>query len=128
MTDIILKDQTYYTPDEADLIAWQQAYPNCDVHAELAAMASWCDANPQKRKTSRGAKAFVNNWLNRANKGGGSPFAQKSQGHESDLIVRTRDMSTTDDLADNFTGDPEIRALFIEKYGYSFEGGKRVTA
>lgn len=85
LTEIILKDGSTFTPEAKDVIAWQRAYPNIDVHQELDAMACWCDANPAKRKTQVGAKRFVNSWLSRANRKGGSPFKSASS---------TRNMTT----------------------------------
>ena len=85
MTAIILKDGNTYTPEQEDILSWQQAYKNCDVYQELDAMACWCDANPSRRKTSRGVKRFVNSWLARANEKGGSPHWGKNS---------TRNMTT----------------------------------
>ena len=42
---------------------------------ELKKMQAWSDANPEKRKTARGVKAFIVNWLSREQKGA----AQKSE-------------------------------------------------
>ena len=36
------------------------------VDTELHRMRLWCLANPERRKTSRGAKRFVFNWINKA--------------------------------------------------------------
>ena len=47
---------------------WKQAYPELDVERELYRMASWCDANPTKRKTRRGIEKFINGWLIRSQK------------------------------------------------------------
>lgn len=43
----------------------QELYPAVDVMQELRAMKAWCISNPQKRKTPRGVKAFINNWLSK---------------------------------------------------------------
>ena len=40
-------------------------YPAVDVMQELRKMKGWCDSNPAKRKTRRGIKRFINNWLSR---------------------------------------------------------------
>ena len=32
-----------YQTEDADVIAWQRAYPKVDVHQELAAMESWLE-------------------------------------------------------------------------------------
>ena len=69
---MLLNNGDTHTPDDADIIAWQKAYPAIDVYQELNAMESWLDANPTKRKTPRGIKRFVNSWLARAQDKGGS--------------------------------------------------------
>lgn len=67
---IILEDGTFYDVLPDKLTMWQQAYPELDVERELYRMASWCDANPTKRKTRRGIEKFINGWLNRSQKDG----------------------------------------------------------
>lgn len=42
---------------------WKALYPSVDVMQQLRAMKGWLDANPRKRKTKGGMKAFVNRWL-----------------------------------------------------------------
>ena len=39
----------------------------------------------------------------------------------------TRDMTAADDLTHNFTGDPDLTAYFLGKYGQVFIDGKRFT-
>lgn len=63
---IILKDGTAFTPTPAQLAEWRAAFPHVDVEAELRHAAAWCSANPAKRKTRRGAPAFIVSWLGRA--------------------------------------------------------------
>jgi hypothetical protein len=36
------------------------------VDAELGKMRVWCLANPDRRKTKRGVKRFIANWVSRA--------------------------------------------------------------
>ena len=38
-------------------------YPAVDVVQELRKIRGWCLANPSRRKTRRGVKAFINSWL-----------------------------------------------------------------
>ncbi len=54
-----------YAIYKQDVDAWQGLYPACDVKQELRKMAGWLDANPTNRKTERGIKRFVVNWLSR---------------------------------------------------------------
>lgn len=50
---------------EADVAEWRQSFPAVDVMQQLAAMRSWLNANPTKRKTKRGMRKFVVSWLDR---------------------------------------------------------------
>lgn len=45
---------------------WAQAYPAVQVERELAAMASWLEANPKNRKTPAGIERFIVGWLGKA--------------------------------------------------------------
>lgn len=67
---MVLEDGTFYDVLPDKLAMWQRAYPDLDVERELYQMASWCDANPTKRKTRRGIEKFINGWLNRSQKDG----------------------------------------------------------
>lgn len=117
---MLLNDGSEWEPTELDIELWRDTYQAVDVRQELKAMASWLDANPTRRKTKRGIKRFVNTWLAKAQDRGGSPMVKGDT-----LIRKTRDMTALDDLTHNFTGDPAIRAYFIEKYGQCFEDGVR---
>lgn len=55
-----------YPIAEEDFGFWRESYPAVDVMQELRAMAAWCHANPTRRKTKTGVKAFVNRWLAKA--------------------------------------------------------------
>lgn len=64
---------------EADVSEWSQAFPAVNVSQQLAAIRSWLNVNPQKRKTTKGMKRFVVSWLSRdQDRGGGrqQPQAQ----------------------------------------------------
>lgn len=52
------------TQDRID--AWVEAYPGVDVHAECKKARAWLDANPAKRKTSKGMPKFLNGWIARS--------------------------------------------------------------
>ena len=45
-----------------------KVYPSLDMRAEVARIKAWWDANPTKRKTVKGMKRFLVNWLNAASK------------------------------------------------------------
>ena len=117
---MILNTGEEWEADEKDIIQWQRTYPAVDVHAELAKMESWLDANPKKRKTAMGIKRFINSWLSRAqDKGGSSPF-------KSPETKSTRQRSNLDDLTDIswLTGSAKehMRQYFTNKYGQAYDG------
>lgn len=58
---------------QKDFDEWQILYPAVDVLQELNKMRGWCIANPDKRKTKRGVKRFINSWLSRQQDRGGTP-------------------------------------------------------
>ena len=41
----------------------EEAYPAVDVAQTLKEIAAWCITNPTKKKTKRGAPAFLNRWF-----------------------------------------------------------------
>ena len=123
---MLLNNGDTYEPEQADIIQWQKTYPAIDVHQELNAMESWLDANPTRRKTPKGIKRFINSWLARAQDRGGSPQA-KSRRNSS------RDLSLEDKLADvswveNAEAKQRAINLFLAKYGFYWDGEKRVNA
>jgi len=117
---MILNTGEEWQADDADIIQWQKTYPAVDVFAELAKMESWLDANPAKRKTSKGIKRFVNAWLSRAQDRGGSSPIQV----EGKKTIRQR--SNLDDLTDiswlEGSEKEHMRAYFTNKYGQAFDG------
>jgi len=118
---MILNTGEEWQPEDEDIIQWQKTYQAVDVFQELAKMESWLDANPSKRKTSKGIKRFVNSWLSRAqDQGGSSPI--KVEGKKT---IRQR--SNLDDLTDISWLDSgafkeHMRAYFTNKYGQAFDG------
>lgn len=63
---IILNDGSEWVPDAKDLEEWKSLYSGVDVIRELGKARQWCLSNPTKRKTKRGARRFITNWLDRA--------------------------------------------------------------
>lgn len=51
---------------DAQIAAWVVQFVGLDVLAECTKALAWTDANPAKRKTARGMKRFLVNWLLRA--------------------------------------------------------------
>jgi hypothetical protein len=120
---MLLNDGSTFTPDDKDVIAWQRTYKAVDVNQELAAMESWLDANPTRRKTKRGIKKFINAWLSRAQDRGGSPLAKNKTDN-----LRSRKIE--DSLADvSWVKDEQARNRakhhFLNKYGFYYEDGER---
>jgi hypothetical protein len=118
---MLLNTKEDWQPEEADLIAWQRAYPAINVHQELAVMESWCDANPAKRKTIKGIKRFVNSWLARAQNQGGSPQA-KAYSKPDSLRAKTIDMQMAD--ISWLTGDQYLmmKQYYLNKVGFYYDG------
>jgi len=56
---------------EQDRAGWKEAYPACDIDAELVKMREWILANPKKGKKANYRK-FIVNWLSRTQDGGGT--------------------------------------------------------
>ena len=58
-----LNDGSEHGVTEEDLAEYSRLYPAVDVMQQLRNMRGWLLANPQKRKTRRGIKAFITSWL-----------------------------------------------------------------
>ena len=67
-----LNDVTDYAVSQEQSQEWAGLYPAVDVIQQLRGMRGWLDANPQKRKTRRGIKKFINGWLSKEQDRGGS--------------------------------------------------------
>lgn len=63
--EIILNDGSFYPVSHEDVRMWAELYPAVDVPGEIRKMVGWCDANPAKRKTAKGVRRFINNWLSK---------------------------------------------------------------
>jgi uncharacterized protein YdaU (DUF1376 family) len=55
----------------ADIAEWAKAFPGVDVPLKLQGIRQWLLANPKKRKTVRGMRTFVVQWLMRDQDRGG---------------------------------------------------------
>ena len=124
---MILNTGEVWEADDADIIQWQKTYPAVDIFLELAKMESWIDANPTKRKTSKGIKRFVNSWLSRAqDRGGSSPVKLDGPKPWIDGPKTIRQRSNLDDITDISWLDGEeknyMRVYFTDKYGQAFDG------
>lgn len=63
-------DNKWVNVTDDDVALWEKAYPACDIERELAKMAAWIIANPEKRKTKW--RRFITNWLSRCQNNGGT--------------------------------------------------------
>ena len=120
---MILNTGASWEPEENDVIAWQRAYKAVDVYQELAAMESWLDANPSRRKTKGGIKRFVNSWLARAQDKGGSPMVRQSNQGTS-LRAMTIDMALSDLTWVDPEHIPRMKEFYLQKYGHYFLNGE----
>lgn len=66
-----LNDGSEYPVTQSYVDEMAKLYPAVDIMQELRKMRGWCDANPTRRKTQRGIKAFINRWLSDDQDNGG---------------------------------------------------------
>jgi hypothetical protein len=83
----------------------EQRFPAVDVRQAIRQMQAWLDANPRKRKTRTGMKAFITNWLGREQNRGGNVRPMPSRGHlrrsgfgETDYDGAAREMGFNTDV------------------------------
>ena len=76
---LILHDGSYYPISKEDISKWAALYPAVDIEQEIRKMIGWSEANPQNRKTNRGALAFINRWLAREQDKGGARRGELSR-------------------------------------------------
>jgi len=62
----LLKDGSEYHVKEKYLSELKNHYPDVSLEDELNKLCAWCFSNPDKRKTSRGARRFIGSWMSRA--------------------------------------------------------------
>lgn len=101
---ISLKDKTDFSPTSEDLALWKKAFNFVDFDKEFSKMVIWLDANPAKKKTRRGAKAFISGWLSRAN-----------DNAKPNNIQRTSNAPSA--------GTPEAEQAMLDGYGVPFNAG-----
>ena len=61
--DLILIGGKKYFVTSNEITKLKAIYPNVDVIQQLRNMKGWLISNPSKRKTEKGIKRFINNWL-----------------------------------------------------------------
>lgn len=67
-----LNDGTEYGVTQAEIDKYSSLYPAVNILQELRDMVGWLDANPGRRKTRKGVKRFINNWLSTEQDRGGT--------------------------------------------------------
>ena len=76
---LIQNDGNMYGVTDRQIARWAELYPAVDIMQELRRMCGWLEANPTRRKTSRGIPRFINTWLSKAqDKGGGKTYNNNS--------------------------------------------------
>lgn len=87
IVELILNDKTFYNVYQSQIDHWQELYPAVDVKQELLKMQGWLESNPKRRKTKRGIKSFITNWLSKAQDKSGNvknePHAQRTVEEQS---------------------------------------------
>ena len=84
MITIILKGGSEHVIDDID--QWRRDFPGIDVESEMRKASSWCRNNPGRRKTARGIRRFLHNWLSRASESAvRAPKAASHKRFEGDL-------------------------------------------
>lgn len=68
-----------YAVSAEELAEWAGTYPAVDVAQEFREMAAWLKNNPAKRKTRRGIRRFIMNWLGAEQDKGNQPQAHTAQ-------------------------------------------------
>jgi len=66
-----LNNNSEHPITEPQVVEWEGLYPAVDVRQELREMRGWLDANPARRKTAKGIKRFITNWLGKEQDRGG---------------------------------------------------------
>ena len=78
--ELELNDGSMYGIPQSDYDKYVDLYPAVDVMQQFRNMTGWIYSNPNKRKTRKGIKKFINGWLSREqDKGGLRPPAPTTQ-------------------------------------------------
>lgn len=67
-----LNDGTEFPVSAGQIREWSALYPAVDVEQQLRNMLGWLSSKPERRKTRRGIRSFVTNWLAKEQNRGGS--------------------------------------------------------
>ena len=73
-----LNDKSFYSVPLSDVEHFKELYPAVNVEQELRSMLGWLEANPRRRKTRSGIKAFITKWLSKTQNQGGVGYGSYS--------------------------------------------------
>ena len=73
-----LNDKSFYSVPLSDVEHFKELYPAVNVEQELRSMLGWLEANPRRRKTRSGIKAFITKWLSKTQNQGGVGYGSHS--------------------------------------------------
>lgn len=101
---IPLNDGSEYAVKQDDFNEWLTLYPAVDVMQELRKMRGWSQVNGAKRKTRKGIKRFIVNWLareqdkphaesQRKTGSGENPFLQMMRESENERTGNAEDIN-----------------------------------
>lgn len=62
---LLLNNQLSFPVYQEEVERWEELYPAVNIMQELRKMAGWLEANPARRKTSKGIRPFIVGWLSR---------------------------------------------------------------
>jgi len=71
------KERRFFNIKDEDIQGWRDAYPACDVQAELKKTREWLLANPEKKK--KNYRRFIVNWLIRTQDKGGTKSSHEDK-------------------------------------------------
>ena len=71
VAEIPLVDGSVYPVSREEAETYAELYPAVDIPQALRNIRGWCMSNPGRRKTKKGVKRFINNWLCREQDKGG---------------------------------------------------------
>ncbi|MDO4301811.1 MAG: hypothetical protein Q4D26_10520 [Clostridia bacterium] len=69
---LLLNTGEEYPIFKNDIKTFAELYPAVDIMQEMRKMKGWCIATPEKRKTKRGIRRFINSWLAKEQDKGGT--------------------------------------------------------
>jgi hypothetical protein len=88
----LLNDGTRYFPSDELVRNLSSAYPGVNVPNQLQQVKLWCEGNPTKRKTLKGAIKFVTGWMAKEQDKSGR-YGDRDSGTAAMQMARDRGIS-----------------------------------